>query len=103
VPWFKYLISGENFCGELIGREMLLGFYTTRFIEALDAGSAESRALERLQTDPNLAPPPGFAPTVQAKVYVQEVEEVGADVVPATQPGIVWYRMENVDSTGGSG
>src|SRR5262245_3088122 len=103
VPWFKCPVSGENFPGVLIGQQMPLGFYTTRFIEAIDADSAEVIALQSLRADPDLAPPRGFTATGQAKLYVQEIEEIGAHEVPAVQPGIVWYPMDNGDSSEGSG
>jgi hypothetical protein len=101
VAWFKCCIAAENFPGQLLGDEMLFGFYTTRFIEATDAESAEANALQSLRAEIELDPPPGYKPTGQ--VYFEEVIEIAPDTVPARQPGMVWYRMGNAESTGGSG
>lgn len=93
MAWFKCSIRGENFPGQLIGAEGLLGFYTTRFVEAIDAEAAETDALHRLKADPKLAPPSGFTPAGQAKVYFEAIEEIVANTVPTVQPGFAWYPM----------
>jgi hypothetical protein len=77
----------------LIGQAGPVGFYIIRFVEATDAEAAETVALHGLRAEPNLAPPPGFTPTGQAKVYFEEIEEVAADRLPAVPSEFVFHPM----------
>lgn len=94
MPWFRCFVRGENFPGELIGEKGLVGFYLTRFVEAADAPDAEAVALNELKADPRLAPPPGYTPTGQARVFFEEIEEVSPERVPSAPPGITWHPMD---------
>src|SRR5262245_9321081 len=98
VPWFKCSIRGENFPGQLIGIEGLLGFYTTRFVEANDPEAAKTDVLRRLLTDPKLAPPSGYTPTEKAKLHFDQIEEIAAELVPPVQPGFAWHPMKVADA-----
>ena len=94
MAWFKCLMRGEHFPGQLADHDGRFGFYVARFVEAGDANQAEIAALQKLRDEPRLAPPPGYAPTGQAKVFFEEIEELAADRVPPTQPGFAWYPMK---------
>jgi len=94
MPWFRCFIRGENFPGELAGETGLIGFYTTRFVEAASAQQAESLVLEQLRAEPKLAPPAGYKPTGITRVFFEKIAEVAADQVPARQQGFVWYPMD---------
>ena len=94
VAWFRCFINGESFPGDLIGESGPVGFYVTRFVEAEDAAGAEAAALEALRGEPHLAPPSGFVPTGQARVFFEEIEETAVDRVPTPAPGFTWYRMD---------
>ena len=54
MAWFRCFICGENFPGALAGISGLVGFYTTRFVEAIDHDDAEARVLELLRGEPRL-------------------------------------------------
>jgi hypothetical protein len=94
MAWFACFMHGENFPGQLADAAGLVGFYVTRFIEADDPACAEAAAIQGLRADPNLSRPPRFTPTKQARVFVEEIEEVEAADVPAVQPGFVWYAAD---------
>jgi hypothetical protein len=81
----------------MIGESGLVALYVTRFVEAADLATAETAALQELRAEPGLAPPPGYTPSGQARVRFEEVVEVAAEQVPATQPGFVWHPMEDTD------
>jgi hypothetical protein len=51
VNWYKCFIAGENFPGQLIDQDYLIGFYTTRFVQAAGEEDAESVGLEFLKTE----------------------------------------------------
>ena len=90
MPWFRCSIEGENFPGVLIRRKGLVGFYTTRWVEAADAEQAELAALDLLRTEPTFqlkTPPEG----VEAKVYFDEIVEVDGPGGP--NAGATWFEM----------
>jgi hypothetical protein len=95
MAWFRCMICGENFPGEMIDQPALVGFYVTRFVEADTAESAESLGLQELQADPHLALPDGFEPSGNERVFFEEITEIPAEQVPADQPGFAWYLMED--------
>ena len=95
MAWFRCFIRGENFPGQMIGSAGPVGFYVTRFVEATGATEAEVIALRVLRAEPSLAPPPGFTPSGQARVFFEEIEEVTADRVPATPPGFAWHPTDD--------
>jgi hypothetical protein len=94
MTWFRCLIRGENFPGELVGQAGRVGFYVTRFVQAADATGAEMQALQELRSEPQLVPPPGYTPSGITRVFFEEIAAVSPDQVPAQRPGFVWYVME---------
>jgi hypothetical protein len=93
VAWFRCLVRGENFPGEVIDQAGPVGFYVTRFIEATSADDAESRVLEALRKDPRLALPANLKPAGNTRVYFEETGEVAADQVLSVEQGFAWYPM----------
>jgi hypothetical protein len=51
MPLFRCLIRGENSPGELLGQSGAIGFYATRFVDALSAAEAEQVAVVALRQD----------------------------------------------------
>lgn len=102
MAWFRCFIRGENFPGQLVGKAGPVGFYVTWFVEAANSVSAEVAALQALKSEPKLAPPPGYTPTGQARVFFEEIEELAAEQVPAVRTGFVWYPMEDADAEPGA-
>src|SRR5579884_539933 len=102
MAWFRCLIRGEHFPGELAGEAQPVGFYVTRFVEAPDLEAAKIAVLQTLRADSKLAPPPGFTPTGQSRVFFEEIVELAAEQVPAVQPGFVWYPMQDADTEPGA-
>lgn len=92
MTWFKCFVRGENFPGELVGEDSLVGFFTTRYVEANTTNEAEIIALESMREDPRLllVSPPKFEP----KIYFEEFQEVDRSDVPSEDEGFVWYLME---------
>ena len=102
MAWFQCFIRGENFPGQLIGEPGPVGFYVTRFVEAADPEAAEAAALRGLRAEPKLAPPSGFIPMGQTRVFFEEITEPAAEQVPAVQPGFAWHPMEDADAEPGA-
>ena len=94
MPWHRCFIRGENFPTFLDGEHTLLGFYTTRFVEASGSEDAEQIALATLRGEPKLAPPEGVKPSGTFRVFFEEVREIPADRVPSQPPGFTFYPMD---------
>lgn len=54
----------------------IVGFYTTRYIEAPTQGEAEALCSEILFEDEDLLPPPGDWSDLQPRIVFEEVEQV---------------------------
>src|SRR3546814_18078626 len=78
MPLFRCIICGENFPGTLLGQEELVGFYTTRFVEADSPEQAEIMAIELLRNDPSLDVSSEHR-TQSAKVFFEDIDEVPGD------------------------
>lgn len=94
MAWFRCFIRGDNFPGQMIGEAGPVGFYVIRFVEAADAGEVEAAAIQLLRTEPQMAPPHGYTPSGQARVFFEEIEEVSAERVPTVQPGFTRHPMD---------
>ena len=78
MAWFKCFIHGQNFPGRLLGRKRsVVGFYTTRVVQASSADAAEMKAVALLRVDPSLKLARIFR-TGEAKAYFESVEEIPA-------------------------
>lgn len=98
MAWFRCFVRGENFPGQHLGEAGPVGFYVTRFVEAADPEAAEAATLHSLRAEPKLAPPAGYTPAGQVRVYFEEIEELEAEKVPAVQPGFAWHPMRDTDA-----
>jgi hypothetical protein len=95
VKWYKCFITGENFPGELVDQDYSVGFYTTRFVQAESEEAAELVGLDLLRTEDRLQLPEGVMPSESARVYFEEIMEVGESDVPEIQAGFVFFEMES--------
>lgn len=93
--WYRCLIRGENFPGEMIGQTHPVGFYTTRYVADATPEAAELAALSVLKHHKSLQLPDGVAKPKEARVYFEEIVEVGADEVPDEDMGLSFYPMED--------
>lgn len=91
MAWFRCQIEGENFPGSLIQKDGLVGFFTTRFVEAPSAELAELKALEGLRHEPALRLGDASG-SKDAKVYFIEISE--AERPDGPDMGLVWFPME---------
>lgn len=72
-----------------------VGFYTTRYIAAPDAGAAEVAVLAMLRADPSLQLPAGIEKSKAARVYFDRIEVVPADTPPVPNSGFTFFQMED--------
>jgi len=93
MKWFKCLVEGENFPGVLANSDELIGFFTTRFVEAETPEDAEMKVLANLKNEQSLQLPEGVSPPSNAKVYFEEIEEVLVSEVPDVNAGFSFYVM----------
>ena len=76
MPFYRCLLRGEHIPGEVIGSAGLYGFYTTRWVQALNPRRAELRAVEAVRRDPKMAVPDGVPRSPDARVHVEEIERI---------------------------
>src|SRR5215475_14313973 len=79
MAWFRLFACGEDFPVVIDGNVEVVGFYTTRYVEAASASEAETIASELLFEDPDLEAPPGYE-EYQPRIVFEEVEQVAAPV-----------------------
>jgi hypothetical protein len=97
MPWFRVFACGEDFPVVLDGQVEVVGFYTTRYVEAETAGEAEAIASEMLFEDPDLETPPGYE-EYQPRLVFEEVEQVSAPV--DIDDNFSFFPMEEEDEEG---
>jgi hypothetical protein len=77
MPFYRCVVRGENFAWKKGSGWELMGFYTTRFVQALNPAAAERRVVAWLRTEPPFQRPDGYAGAPPATVYVEEIEKIG--------------------------
>ena len=96
MPWFRCLALGENF---VLGDGQVLGFFTTRWVEAESPEQAEYAALSLLRLDEGLKTVVNKEASPNAKVTFEEIVEVeNGDRAPGK--GFTWFPMEKEESVG---
>lgn len=76
MPFYRCFIRGENFPGECIGSTGIVGFYTTRWVQAVSPAKAELEAVAALRKDPSFALPEGFDKPVSSRVFVEKIVQI---------------------------
>lgn len=76
MPWFRLFACGEDFPVIIDNNVEIVGFYTTRYVEAETQGEAETIASEMLFEDEDLQPPPGDWSDLRPRIMFEEVELV---------------------------
>ena len=93
MPKYQVEINGQNYLLEVDGGVAKHGFFTTRFVEAVDPGAAENaaagmiRETERLR---NLVRNTSDDPPVMDVTLIVELESF--DGIDDREPGFVWYE-----------
>ena len=91
---YRCMVRGENFPGELIGKKGLVGFYTTRWVEAVSLEEAEISALEAVRIDPAFEiVSPKLREQFKAMVYFEEILEVPPETPRVPSKGATWFDM----------
>lgn len=80
MPWFRLFALGEDFPVIIDNNVEVVGFYTTRYIEAETPGEAEALASELLFEDEDLQPPPGDWSDLQSRIVFEETVQVAEPV-----------------------
>lgn len=80
MPWFRLFACGEDFPVIIDNNTELVGFYTTRYIEAPTQSEAEALCSELLFEDEDLKPPPGDWSDFQPRIMFEDVAQVAEPV-----------------------
>jgi len=93
MPVFRCFIRGENFPGSLTGESELVGFYTTRFVEAPSPSAAELVALDLLRAEPEFELVRPEDRMENAQVYFEQIEEVSTELGHSPGKGFTFFPM----------
>jgi len=93
MPIFQCSIRGENFPGSLAGESELIGFYTTRFVEAASPSEAELAALALLRSEPAFELVRPEDRMEDAQVYFEQIEEVPTELGRGPGKGFTFFPM----------
>jgi len=91
---FCCFASGENFPGELNGKEMPVGFFVSVFVNAVDANEAESKSLDMLLKHPALALIGGAQVPSSASISFKVVHELAHRVVNPKVTEFQFFEMD---------
>jgi len=89
---YRVLLNGSNFWLQIDGTPKRMGFYTTRFVEAVDPERAGDAAIELLRAEGKLKPLNDR--TDPPRVFAEEIDEVGTGDTPAVVPGFAFFTDE---------
>lgn len=96
MKYYQVVLNGENFLIRVDGEKTLMGFYTTKFVEAESAKEAELKAVDVLKQDEDLlnltlnrSGDIYKAPTI----YLDTIYEITKSSMEDDQ-GKAWYSME---------
>ena len=91
MAWFKCFVAGHNFPGESVGKTRPVGFYTTCFVKAHSREQAEAEVVKALKRDDRIKLSTDLAASSDARIVVEEIEEVDEADIPERPEGLVWY------------
>jgi hypothetical protein len=93
---FCVRLQGCNFLIPIAGKgESKHGFYTNRFVEAVDEKAAELAAVDQLRTKQTLRDVVRNAPNDPPRVFLDQLQELSSfDGLPSLDQGLVWYPEE---------
>jgi nitrogen regulatory protein PII len=74
MPFFQCRINGTGFPGRLIDEQGTVGFYTTRWVEAVDPQEAVEEVLEAIRREPAFQL--GDGPPSDARIFVESIDQV---------------------------
>jgi hypothetical protein len=92
MPKYQVEINGQNFLLDVEGRVARHGFFTTRFVEAVDPTAAENAAVRMMRETQRLRDL--VRNTSDDPPVMDVVQVVGLDSfngVENREPGFVWY------------
>jgi hypothetical protein len=93
MPFYRCLIRGENFAWKTDSGWELMGFYTTRWVQASHAPAAEQHVVTRLREEPEFQRPDGYVGGPPTKVFIEEIAKVRS--LPLRRgSGATWFVMD---------
>lgn len=92
---FGVLIHGQNFLIDMDGQVAKRGFYTWRYVEAIDPDTAVQKAVAAFREEPELRNTVQNTEDDRPFLDVDQLTELepAADLPPST--GFIWYPMRS--------
>ncbi|WKL58623.1 hypothetical protein Q1W73_06460 [Asticcacaulis sp. ZE23SCel15] len=93
--WYRVMLKGENFRTKTDGKTEILGFYTTRYVEAGSEDEAEHKAVDLIRKDESLKKIVLNAKDDPPLIYLEEIDVVLSDHSNEPVMGYVFYPDKN--------
>lgn len=92
---YRVFLHGKNFLIRFDGRKQVVGFYTTRFVEAENPEEAENKAVQLIREDRKLQKVVLNDKSDPPMIFVEEIEEkVSFDGVKLPGTGYTFYPVK---------
>jgi hypothetical protein len=98
MPYFRCFVRGEDYPGQIIGLSDRVGFFVTRFVEAVDKLRAEQLVVEELEKNLKILLERMETGLGSARLYVEEVSEASSEEA-SNATGFTWYPMTPLEGT----
>ena len=94
---YRVLVKGQNLFIVSDGEVKCFGFYTPRFVEAMDEGGAELRAINSIRQNGQLRECVMNNQSDQPILVAEEIDElISFEGVEDLSPGLVFYEDRRV-------
>lgn len=98
MPYYKVLLDAQNFLVSLDEKEELMGFFTTKWVEAANEEEAELKAVDLIKNDKELVDivlnkKRGLE--IAPMIYLEEISEISQNEMQDIK-GRTWYNMKEL-------
>lgn len=93
MAWYKCVIEGQKFPGILAHTEGLVGFRTTRVVEAGTRDEAQFKAIAAIRNDASLQLPEGVNAPRDASLRFESIEEIASHEKSEVDTDFSFYTM----------
>lgn len=93
---YEVIINGTNYLSIVDGSPKKIGFYVTRYVEALNPDQAEKKGIELIRNDPSVSELSCNLPDDLPIIALEEMYEIESfDGLETLNPGFGFYNEDD--------